>query len=242
MVTTSIPQIGLPQTIPELAVRCQYSPARGPSCAKHASALESGIQGLNDRRNQPQTRETPDPSRQRVRRIDEPCGAVSPENVEKQVTPHSRPAFAGTGELTALPKGCPRPGPSPQRVPASRRCTNGLPSDAVIVFPDYALLVVEERLKEQQAGGVHMPPGVPLDELALRVLISAAVLQEPSETVPLDRGTRSARDKGPRTVQDRQDDPGAGCPDSSVESSLNGSAQQSMRQGASRVEAKRYQS
>jgi hypothetical protein len=57
----------------------------------------------------------------------------------------------------------------------------------VIVFPHYALLVVEERLKEQQAEGVHMPPGVPLDELALRVLIAAAVLQEPSESVPLDR-------------------------------------------------------
>jgi hypothetical protein len=37
---------------------------------------------------------------------------------------------------------------------------------------------VEERLKEQQAEGVRMPEGMPLDELALRVLIAA-------ETVPV---------------------------------------------------------
>jgi hypothetical protein len=32
---------------------------------------------------------------------------------------------------------------------------------------------VEERLKEQEAEGVQMPDGMPLDELALRVLIAA---------------------------------------------------------------------
>ena len=31
----------------------------------------------------------------------------------------------------------------------------------------------EERLKEQEAEGVRMPDGMPLDELALRVLIAA---------------------------------------------------------------------
>jgi hypothetical protein len=42
-----------------------------------------------------------------------------------------------------------------------------------IVFPEHALLIVEERLPEQQAEGVRMPEGMPLDELALRVLIAA---------------------------------------------------------------------
>jgi hypothetical protein len=36
-----------------------------------------------------------------------------------------------------------------------------------IVFPEHALLIVEERLREQQAEGVRMPAGVPLEELAL---------------------------------------------------------------------------
>jgi hypothetical protein len=35
---------------------------------------------------------------------------------------------------------------------------------------------VEERLKEQQAEGVQIPEGMPLDELALRVLIAATLL------------------------------------------------------------------
>jgi hypothetical protein len=42
-----------------------------------------------------------------------------------------------------------------------------------VVFPAHALLVVEERLKEQQAEGVRLPDGVPLDELALRILVAA---------------------------------------------------------------------
>lgn len=45
-----------------------------------------------------------------------------------------------------------------------------------IVFPAHALLIVEERLKEQQAEGVGMPEGVALDELALRVLVGAELL------------------------------------------------------------------
>jgi hypothetical protein len=42
-----------------------------------------------------------------------------------------------------------------------------------IVFPAHALLIVEEHLKEQESEGVRMPEGMPLDELALRVLIAA---------------------------------------------------------------------
>jgi hypothetical protein len=43
----------------------------------------------------------------------------------------------------------------------------------LVVFPEHALLIVEERLREQQAEGLKMPDGMPLDELALRVLIAA---------------------------------------------------------------------
>jgi hypothetical protein len=46
-------------------------------------------------------------------------------------------------------------------------------TDDLITFPDHALLVVEERLREQKAEGLRMPDGMPLDELALRVLIAA---------------------------------------------------------------------
>lgn len=45
---------------------------------------------------------------------------------------------------------------------------------ALVAFPAHALLIVEQRLKEQQAAGVRMPERMPLDELALRVLIAAA--------------------------------------------------------------------
>jgi hypothetical protein len=48
-----------------------------------------------------------------------------------------------------------------------------------IVFPEHALLIVEERLKEQQAEGVRMPEGMPLDELALRILIAAETEEIP---------------------------------------------------------------
>jgi hypothetical protein len=40
-----------------------------------------------------------------------------------------------------------------------------------IVLSEHALLIVEERLREQQAEGMGMPEGMPLDELALRILI-----------------------------------------------------------------------
>jgi hypothetical protein len=47
-----------------------------------------------------------------------------------------------------------------------------------IVFPEHALLIVEERLKEQQAEGVRMPERM-LDELALRILIAAETEEIP---------------------------------------------------------------
>ena len=49
----------------------------------------------------------------------------------------------------------------------------------LLSFPVHALLIVEERLREQQAVGVRMPEGMPLDELALRVLIAAQTRRIP---------------------------------------------------------------
>jgi hypothetical protein len=46
-------------------------------------------------------------------------------------------------------------------------------------FPGYALVVVEERLAEQEAEGVEMPEGMERDELALRILIAAETGQIP---------------------------------------------------------------
>jgi hypothetical protein len=46
----------------------------------------------------------------------------------------------------------------------------------LISFPAHALLIVEERLREPEAEGVRMPEGMPREELALRVLIAAALL------------------------------------------------------------------
>jgi hypothetical protein len=39
----------------------------------------------------------------------------------------------------------------------------------LLCFPGYRLLVVEERLREQEAEGVDMPGGMERDELALRI-------------------------------------------------------------------------
>jgi hypothetical protein len=50
---------------------------------------------------------------------------------------------------------------------------------APISFPAHALLVVEERLREQQSDGVRMPEGMSLSELALRVLIAAETKRIP---------------------------------------------------------------
>jgi hypothetical protein len=44
-----------------------------------------------------------------------------------------------------------------------------------IVFPAHALLIVEERLKDHEADGIRMPEGMPLAELALRVLVCAEI-------------------------------------------------------------------
>jgi hypothetical protein len=44
-------------------------------------------------------------------------------------------------------------------------------SPYLIVFPAHALLIVEERLKDQESEGVRMPEGVGLDELAIRILV-----------------------------------------------------------------------
>jgi hypothetical protein len=38
----------------------------------------------------------------------------------------------------------------------------------LIVFPEHALLIVEERPREQEAEGVRIPEGMPLEELVLR--------------------------------------------------------------------------
>lgn len=40
------------------------------------------------------------------------------------------------------------------------------------MFPAHALLVVEERPPEQQAEGLQMPE-IPLEELALRIIVAA---------------------------------------------------------------------
>jgi hypothetical protein len=49
-------------------------------------------------------------------------------------------------------------------------------TEPLIVFPAHALLIVEERLKDQAAEGVRLPEGLPLDELALRVLVAVELL------------------------------------------------------------------
>ena len=43
-----------------------------------------------------------------------------------------------------------------------------------LVFPAHALLIVEERLREQEAEGVEVPDHLALDDLALRILIVAS--------------------------------------------------------------------
>jgi hypothetical protein len=45
-----------------------------------------------------------------------------------------------------------------------------------IVSPAYQLLVLEERLREQEAEGVRMPEGMARDELALTILSATALV------------------------------------------------------------------
>jgi hypothetical protein len=54
----------------------------------------------------------------------------------------------------------------------------------MISFPLHALLIVEERLRGQQAEGVRMPEGMALDELGLRILIAAETGQYPTSEGP----------------------------------------------------------
>jgi hypothetical protein len=56
----------------------------------------------------------------------------------------------------------------------------------LMTFPEHALLIVEERLREQEAEGVRMPEGMERDELAIRILI-AAELARPDRLVRSDR-------------------------------------------------------
>jgi hypothetical protein len=56
-----------------------------------------------------------------------------------------------------------------------------------VVFPTHALLVVEERLREQESEGVRLPPGMNRTELALRVLAVAALTSRPRS--PLSPGS-----------------------------------------------------
>jgi len=42
------------------------------------------------------------------------------------------------------------------------------------LLPRHAILIVEERLREQEAEGVEMPEGIERDELALRILVAAS--------------------------------------------------------------------
>jgi hypothetical protein len=49
---------------------------------------------------------------------------------------------------------------------------------ALIAFPAHALLILEERLREQEAEGVQMPGGVERDQRALRILIAAELAKE----------------------------------------------------------------
>lgn len=53
-----------------------------------------------------------------------------------------------------------------------------------ISFPAHALLIVEERLKEQEAEGVEMPAGMDRDELALRILIAASLAGASAAAIP----------------------------------------------------------
>jgi hypothetical protein len=53
---------------------------------------------------------------------------------------------------------------------------SGIPT--LITFPAHALLIVEERLRDQEEG-VEMPAGIERDELTLRILVAAETGQVP---------------------------------------------------------------
>jgi hypothetical protein len=66
------------------------------------------------------------------------------------------------------------------RVDSQRDRVNRRSGDDLISFPAHTILIVEERLREQQVEGVRMPEGMSLDELAFRVLIAAQTGEVPS--------------------------------------------------------------
>jgi hypothetical protein len=61
----------------------------------------------------------------------------------------------------------------------------------LIAFPAHALLIVEERLREQEAEGVEMPERMERDELALRILSAVSL-----PTVRESTQRREGRDDG----------------------------------------------
>lgn len=54
----------------------------------------------------------------------------------------------------------------------------------MVHFPAHALLIVEERLAEQESEGVRMPPDLDRTELALKILVVAALAQPAGGTEP----------------------------------------------------------
>jgi hypothetical protein len=65
------------------------------------------------------------------------------------------------------------------------------PADSpLVVFPAHALLILEERLAEQEAEGVEMPEGMDWDELALRILVAVDFYgaQAKGGSVPIQAG------------------------------------------------------
>lgn len=53
------------------------------------------------------------------------------------------------------------------------------PSPKPVAFPAHALLILEERLREQEAEGIRMPEGMELDGLALRILLASELSRKP---------------------------------------------------------------
>lgn len=61
-----------------------------------------------------------------------------------------------------------------------------------IVFPAHALLILEERLREQEAESVEMPKDIERDEPAVRILIAAAAQIVRCRLGPCDCGNLSS--------------------------------------------------
>jgi hypothetical protein len=63
----------------------------------------------------------------------------------------------------------------------------------LVTFPAHALLILEERLREQEAEGVKMPEGMQRDELALRILIAAEPVRLAPPTPTMGRRAEPVR-------------------------------------------------